>query len=409
MKITMLIRLLKNALKSVALAMFFVFLLKHVSINDSTQGPLSTIKYWKKNAVLVDGRYAGTRLPYFVIPLVEESLYKGKVMEKFPSSERSFPANLRHPAPVKDYIVRAPPPYAIKQVGSDVPTDAPGPRRLTHIKDYFEYLQRPRHRCRKLKRMGGTYLCNGEGDERGMDGHKYICMDPSLELGGSRDPKDCLTLSYGVHTDSTFDADVAELPCEVHMFDVLDFAPYLPQEVPHVFFHVEGLARRQSTTYYKNLNYSATMDDLVGHMLKYKLAPRPINILQIDIEGAEWEALADLNTEGLPILQAVGQIAIELHVVDLAQGLGYDWLDTKPPDQWLEVLQKRFDVLMALENMGFRPVVYWDNVQNKFALYDKDGTRYETAGELLYVNTNWYNATFKKELTESGVPFRGFK
>ncbi|XP_047503005.1 uncharacterized protein LOC125048383 [Penaeus chinensis] len=410
MRITMLIRLLKIIIKSVILTILFVLLVHHLKEDHVTPTSSPTLRYWDRNALKVKGRYSGYFLPYIVTPLLGESLREGTLKEIYPTIERSFLADeVRFPAGVvKDYVEGTVPSYSIKRASSESSADALVNRKLTKIKDYFDYLQHPRLRCRKLKRMGGTYSCDGQGDEDGMDGHKYVCMDPSLELGGTKDPKSCLTLSYGVHKDATFDGDVAELQCEVHMFDVLNFNPLLAHEVDHVHFHVEGLARKTIINFYPNVNMSVEMNDVLGHMLKYKLDPRPVNILKIDIEGSEWDALADVTTkEGLKILELVGQIAIELHVVDLVQELTVKGLDSKPPDQWLDVLQKRFDILMGLEDMGFRPVVYWDNVQDKFALHDEAGVRYETAGEVLFVNTNWYNATFKRTLVEEGVMFRG--
>ncbi|XP_037772391.1 uncharacterized protein LOC119568063 [Penaeus monodon] len=410
MKTTMLIRLLKNVFKSVILTILFVFIVHQLTEDHVTPNSSLTIKYWNRNALKVKGRYSGYHLPYIVIPLLGETLREGKLNEIYPTLERRFLApGVRFPGDVvKDYVEGAAPTYSIKRASPESSPDALVNRKLTRVKDYFDYLQHPRLRCRKLKRMGGSYTCDGQGDQEGMDGHKYVCMDPSLELGGTKDPKSCLTMSYGVHRDSTFDGDVAELQCEVHMFDVLNFNPLLAKEVEHVYFHLEGLARRKVVTFYPNINISVGMNDVLGHMLEHKLDPRAINILKIDIEGSEWDALEDVTSKkGMKILELVGQIAIELHVVDLVQDLSYDWLDRKTPDQWLDVLQKRFDILMGLEDMGFRPVVYWDNVQDKYALRDEDGERYETAGEILYVNTNWYNATFKRMLIEEGVQFRG--
>ncbi|ROT66342.1 hypothetical protein C7M84_015640 [Penaeus vannamei] len=340
--------------------MLFVFLVHHLTEDHVTSSSSLTIRYLDRNAIKEKGRYKGLYLPYIVFPLVGEMLHEGKVKEIYSTVERHFPAlGVQIPAAVvKDY----------RASGEGPPGDAFANRTLAKIGDFFDYLRHPRLRCGKLKRMGGTYNCNGQGDLNGMDGHKYVCMDPSLELGGTKDPAGCLTLSYGVHTDASFDEGVAELPCEVHMFDVLNYDPLLAKEVEHVHFHLEGLAYKPSATYYNNLNITAHMDNILGHILKYNLDPRPINILKIDIEGNEWDALADAAKGGQKILELVGQIAIELHNVDLVQGLNYHWLDSKSPDQWLKVLQKRFDILMGLEDMGFRPPVYWKPHPNTHTL-----------------------------------------
>ena len=52
---------------------------------------------------------------------------------------------------------------------------------------------------------------------------------------------------------------------------------------------------------------------------------------------------------------------------------------------------------LCLQASGFRMVAYWDNRQNS-AYYDELGNRHDVCGEMLYVNSNWYNATFKETL-----------
>ncbi|KAK4322471.1 hypothetical protein Pmani_006811 [Petrolisthes manimaculis] len=185
-------------------------------------------------------------------------------------------------------------------------------------------------------------------------------MDIPLSLPtGSRDPSHCLTLSYGIQFDTTFDEAASDLPCEVHMFDVMPFYPDIAEEEPHVHFH------------------------------------------QIDIDGGEWDVLKNLAQD--PILDAVGQVAMEVHVVNLVMsGTSWSTQSQVSRENWLRALQEKYQILRLFESRGFRRVVYWDNVQDKFALYEKDGTRHETAGELLYVNTNWYRDSFRTLLRTRG-------
>ncbi|XP_069973600.1 uncharacterized protein [Penaeus vannamei] len=410
MKATMLTRLLKMIYKSVILAMLFVFLVHHLTEDHVTSSSSLTIRYLDRNAIKEKGRYKGLYLPYIVFPLVGEMLHEGKVKEIYSTVERHFPAlGVQIPAAVvKDYVKSPAPTSTIQRAsGEGPPSAAFANRTLAKIGDFFDYLRHPRLRCGKLKRMGGTYNCNGQGDLNGMDGHKYVCMDPSLELGGTKDPAGCLTLSYGVHTDASFDEGVAELPCEVHMFDVLNYDPLLAKEVEHVHFHLEGLAYKPSATYYNNPNINPSAFTYGGNIMgKYTLK----DIFTESQLIKYFKTLSEnITFKPSSFVYMHKNIAIELHNVDLVQGLNYHWLDSKSPDQWLKVLQKRFDVLMGLEDMGFRPAVYWDNVQDKFALHVEGGGRFETSGEVLYVNTRWYNDTFKGELRKEGSEFGGRK
>ncbi|KAK4316116.1 hypothetical protein Pmani_012625 [Petrolisthes manimaculis] len=248
--------------------------------------------------------------------------------------------------------------------------------------------------------MGGTHGC---GEEKIMDGQKYVCMDLPLSLptpgGASRDPSHCLTLSFGVHLDTTFDDAVSEFPCEVHMFDVMPFYPNLANQVPHVYFHQVGLAAFQHKLFYNKINRTADVNSLSGHVNNLSLHSRLIHVLKIDIDGGEWDVLKNLAED--PLLDAVGQVAMEVHVVNLVMS-EENWT-TRPPSQvsrenWLRELQDRYQILRLFESRGFRRVFYWDNIQDKYALYEKNGTRHETAGEVLYVNTNWYRESFRSLL-----------
>lgn len=64
-----------------------------------------------------------------------------------------------------------------------------------------------------------------------------MCFDPFLELVAPRHSKRCLVLSFGVQRDTTFDEAAADLLCEVHMFDVLDYNPEVAKEEDYVYFH----------------------------------------------------------------------------------------------------------------------------------------------------------------------------
>nr|XP_045611673.1 uncharacterized protein LOC123766507 [Procambarus clarkii]XP_045611674.1 uncharacterized protein LOC123766507 [Procambarus clarkii]XP_045611675.1 uncharacterized protein LOC123766507 [Procambarus clarkii]XP_045611676.1 uncharacterized protein LOC123766507 [Procambarus clarkii] len=342
-----------------------------------------------------------------VFPVIEENLIPGNMLVEIRSKKTLMEVTPHSPYSIRGqlaYLHRSPPPTRL-HFNPDVSPWTPWGPKLETISDYFRYLRTPQTSCRKLKRLGGTYNCKkGQGDENNMDGHKYVCMDPSLEVVGAKDARGCLTLSFGTQMDTSFDKAVSVLPCEVHMFDVLDFDPPLAKFNDNVYFHAEGLARMKYSVHFHNINKTATMDTLKAYFFKNKLYPRPIHILKVDIENGEWEAFKDIAQD--PLFDAVGQLAMEVHATELVAGPEGKPPPNVPREKWLGALQERYDVLRMIEARGFRRALYWDNVQDEFSLHDEKGTRYETSGEVLYVNTNWYNTTFKQYLVKNGFALR---
>ncbi|XP_047487757.1 probable methyltransferase-like protein 24 [Penaeus chinensis] len=243
--------------------------------------------------------------------------------------------------------------------------------------------------------FGGMIDCNASMPE---DGNKIICLDPPLELpGGSRDPSSCLVFSFGINRDTSFDDEVSRLPCEVHMFDIKPVYPvYLMGLARHVHFHKTGLADHHFISYVQDVNKTVEFNDVGGFLRENELTGRPLHALKIDIEESEWDALKQLVKE--PILDIVGQIVMEVHTIKVLE---------LPPSEQLNFLQDRYHILREIEKRGFRAVSYWDNRQPKLVYKDPDGSTFDTCGEILYVNTNWYKDSFKKKLKDIGFQFRG--
>ncbi|XP_076031089.1 uncharacterized protein LOC143019337 [Oratosquilla oratoria] len=101
---------------------------------------------------------------------------------------------------------------------------------IESIADFHRILGTPEIRCRRLVRFGGIPECGK------LDGHKLICLDEAFEVlpKGRNVSNACLTFSFGVHSDTTFDDAVSIIPCTVHMFDILELQPMLED---NMFFH----------------------------------------------------------------------------------------------------------------------------------------------------------------------------
>ncbi|XP_042869224.1 uncharacterized protein LOC122251377 [Penaeus japonicus] len=352
-------------------------------------------------------------LPYTVNPVIEEDLLQGfvggnnwaggftqrmSILRERRVEASGIPViiqDARSPSEVL-YLYRSPPEEVIQR-GSSRRSWRRSRDRLTAPGDYFRYLHTPQFWCRKLVMLGGTLACSTAHEANPEDGNKLVCLDPPLELPGGRDPRSCLVFSFGISTDSTFDEGVSRLPCEVHMFDVMPTKPStLLAAARHAHFHVSGLADHHVMTYVQDVNKTVEFNNVAGFLQDKGLAGRPLHVLKIDIEETEWDVLKQLAKE--PILDIVGQIAMEVHVMKVLK---------LPPSEQLNLLQDRYQILRDIEKRGFRSVSYWDNRQPRLVYQDPQGQVFDTCGEILYVNTNWYNDSFRRRLKHVGFKFRG--
>ena len=139
----------------------------------------------------------------------------------------------------------------------------------------------------------------------------YAIDLPLVRVGGAGDGgyvmADLLTapraISIGVGPDVSWDADIARRGTAVAMFDPTVTAP--PVSVPGSTFHRIGLGTaEQARTSGLDLAPLARLVELAGASDREAL-------LKIDVEGAEWEALAAVDD-----FSRFSQIALELHDLD---------------------------------------------------------------------------------------------
>ncbi len=106
-------------------------------------------------------------------------------------------------------------------------------------------------------------------------------------------------ISYGINTEYRFEQELAEAGHLVHMFDhTIDG---IDAASDRMLFHREGVAGQSDPD---NLLYS-----VADHLAKYQVHGRRM-ILKIDVEGAEFDALAALDDETLDRFE---QIVMEVH------------------------------------------------------------------------------------------------
>ncbi|KAK3083994.1 hypothetical protein FSP39_006412 [Pinctada imbricata] len=138
------------------------------------------------------------------------------------------------------------------------------------------------------------------------DGGYDVCED-------QRPNPPCLVYSFGIRNDFSFDDDVARrYGCEVHSFDPgMERKSFRHSD--KVFFYDTGIAGKDSDDANWRLRRLSSIKRELNHtnvsMIDFS---RRIDILKIDTEGAEWDALIDMHQTGE--LGKIPQILLEFHL-----------------------------------------------------------------------------------------------
>ncbi|ESK85687.1 hypothetical protein Moror_9914 [Moniliophthora roreri MCA 2997] len=176
-----------------------------------------------------------------------------------------------------------------------------------------------------------AYNCPYEVQRIGSlgDGGKWVCG-----LSRLRDKKDCIIYSFGINAESSFEAELLSHTryCEIwgYDFSVSKFGPQIPEiEKKRTHFFPFGLAGTDEPTRYPIMYTLQSIMQQNSHT--------HIDILKIDIESWEFEALSSIINQtapGAPL--PFGQLLLEIHVWDKTFEEFYIW--------WL-----------LLEEAGLRP------------------------------------------------------
>jgi len=139
------------------------------------------------------------------------------------------------------------------------------------------------------------------------DGGKWICGLSWLGMNRQNEDEKCIVYSYGVSTDSTFEQELSSVAgCKVFAFDPT--IGEMKSAGESITFHKMGL-----------WNSSGSTDNfmLVEHLYDAmnRLNHSYIDVLKVDIEGAEWAVFRELlsRANGRSGLFPFGQLLIELH------------------------------------------------------------------------------------------------
>jgi Methyltransferase domain len=187
------------------------------------------------------------------------------------------------------------------------------------------FLQHPRRDACQVSQKIGGHRKSGSF----IDGQYAVCLD-SLRIATKT--KNCLVYSFGVGNDWTFDESMHEAGCEVHSFDPSLGIPSHKRNFQH-WFHNWGLTGNIGTVdpSWDLVSYSETRRQL-NHQT------RKVNVLKMDIEGAEWNFLRDAMHDSS--LDFIDQLILEVHTI-----IG--------PGNWGDLVRQRSMFFHYLEKRGF--------------------------------------------------------
>ena len=158
---------------------------------------------------------------------------------------------------------------------------------------YQIYISTIQYQCRQIVRFGTT-----------TDGGWDVCLDKQF-----RPSSQCLVYSFGINDNWSFDEEISTIfGCKVFSFDPsLDLANHTHS--PGVQFYRMGISGNDTIKQGERnpwiLRSLKTILNNFGHL------DRKIDILKMDVEFAEWEALPNMIATG--VLKNVVQLYIEFH------------------------------------------------------------------------------------------------
>jgi FkbM family methyltransferase len=173
---------------------------------------------------------------------------------------------------------------------------------------FFQSNWEPELNCALKERLG-----------RMGDGGKWIC-DPHVHLNHTKwgSSRNCVVYSLGSSNDFSFENEFLQSypHCEMHTFDHTS-SPPTPRDNPAINFHNYGVAASTST-------------DGKLHSLRdilQDLNHTEVEVMKVDIEGHEYEVIAELAKGDASPLLNVRQILMEIHEPPLTANQVHDLME----------------------------------------------------------------------------------
>ncbi|XP_076434556.1 putative methyltransferase-like protein 24 [Babylonia areolata] len=169
---------------------------------------------------------------------------------------------------------------------------------------------------------------------------RTYCLDTGFQVAPP-----CLVYSFGINYDFHFDDHWGQKGCDVFSFDPSMKTPD-HRRSPNVMFYKIGLGGVDTDAFVPRRNMYVTkettwkMRTLKSLVTTLDHTNRFIDMLKIDIEVSEWEAVRHMLDSG--ILTQVKQFVVEWHIFP----------DMPPRERFQQLIK----VLSDLERAGFKPM-----------------------------------------------------
>lgn len=160
------------------------------------------------------------------------------------------------------------------------------------------------------------------------DGHKAICLDRDVGPVYGK----CLVYSFGINNQWAFDDAMSQFQCQIYSFDPsMGVGEHNRSERIHFYnIGMDGEDHIHPTHKWKMKTVTS-----VYEMLKIHHGDKIIDVLKMDIEYSEWNAIPQMLRTGF-LANKVKQLAVEIHFL---------------PDDSLETFRHRARILQNLESM----------------------------------------------------------
>ncbi|KAH8899186.1 hypothetical protein GQ53DRAFT_801783 [Thozetella sp. PMI_491] len=166
-----------------------------------------------------------------------------------------------------------------------------------------------------------SWSCPHEMDRVGRmgDGGKWVCGMSQIEATAKT--RLCVIYSFGVRDESSFEDEMLRrTKCEIWAYDfsVVDFGEQLqPEQRARAHFFQAGIARETDTAKNPPFYSIESLMEMNGHDYISDPLDRYSDILKMDIEFAEFEAMDGLSydfpaSRGMEL--PIGQLLVEIHL-----------------------------------------------------------------------------------------------
>ncbi|XP_066976706.1 probable methyltransferase-like protein 24 [Macrobrachium rosenbergii] len=207
--------------------------------------------------------------------------------------------------------------------------------------------------CHHPVRMGGIVTCECHTNKCYADGAKLLCFDEDVRPL----PRACRALSFGIGFDLSFDRALSRYGCHVTALDPTNIN--MTDTVHNGTLHALTIGLDDRNHQY-SLNLTIDRVNTEVHVASYMtyntvlkmLGDPKVDILKIDIEGAEWRVLRQILTsrKAKELLKDVKHILLEAHLDFL-----FKWVDLATIyEEAVSILE----IFKSLERLGFYLAAY---------------------------------------------------